>query len=367
MKKVLALVILMLAVAAGGVYLWLRADLPCYTKTISVKGLSGPVSIERNRFAVPTITAQNRPDLFFAWGYVNAQDRLFQMEFIRRVGQGRISEFAGEEGLSKNIFIRAVGFAEYARDSVQLMDLQIKSLCQRFVDGINHYLDTEGPNLYMRLLGFKKEKWEIADSALIAMMLNWSLAYNMKHEILYHRIIEKIGPEKAGKLMNFIPPGTPTIFDDRVVVSFRDEKLSARLRDLDWLLGCRSASNGWTIGPGKTIHGGAILCSDMQVHQSKLPNDFYIIRVKAGDLDLTGAQVAGIPFIASGYNRHMAWGLTNQGADMVDLFKESIDWGRRTYRHNGEDHPLGKKKVILNIKGKDPVEKPCFTAAASPC
>jgi len=366
MKKALAVFAVLIVVVVAGAYLWLRAGLPGYTTTVVAGSLSAPVTVERNRFAVPTVTAQNRPDLFFAWGYVNAQDRIFQMEFTRRVGQGRISEFSGEENLDKDIFLRAVGFSDYAKKSVDRMDPRIKALYQRYIDGVNHYLDTEGPNLYMRLLGMKKEKWEISDSALIAMMLNWSLAYNMKHEILYHRMIGKIGLEKSLKLMNLIPPGTPTIVDDRLTAAVVAEKLAALVKKMDWLLGCRSASNGWTIGPNKTAHGGAILCSDMQVHQSKLPNDFYVIRVKAGDFDVTGAQVAGLPFIAAGYNRHMAWGLTNQGADMVDLFRESIDWKQKTYRHKGEEHPLGEKKVVFQVKGKGPVEKTLFYCGRKP-
>jgi acyl-homoserine lactone acylase PvdQ len=272
MKRSVVGAVIFIVMAAGGAYLFLRAGLPDYTGNISVRGLSNPVGIERNRFAMPTITSQNLPDLFFSWGYVNAQDRLFQMEFTKRAGQGRISEFAGDSALTKDIFLRAVGFQERAKSAVEGMAPGSKALYQRYVDGVNCYLDTKGPNLYMKLLGMKKEKWEIADSVLIGMMLNWSLAYNMKHEIMYHRIIKKVG---------------------------------------------------------------AILCTDMQVHQSKMPNDFYIIRVKAGDFDVTGAQVAGLPFIASGYNRHIAWGLTNQGADMVDLFRETIDWEKKTCRVGG--------------------------------
>ncbi len=193
------------------------------------------------------------------------------------------------------------------------------------MDGVNHYLDTEGPNLYMKLLGMKKEKWEIADSVTVGMMLNWSLAYNMKHEVLYHRIAKKIGRERAAKLLNLVPPKTSTVVETASPRRRATRPSTAVLKDLDWLLGCRSASNNWAVGPARTAHGGAIFCSDMQVHQSKLPNDFYMLRVRAGDFDVTGAQVAGVPFVASGYNRHLAWGLTNQGADMVDMFKENIE------------------------------------------
>ena len=366
MKKIFIgiLVVVLLAVAGG--YLFLRTGLPDYSKDVVVRGLKDSVTIERNRFAMPTVTAKSLPDLFFAWGYVNAQDRLFQMEFTRRVGQGRISEFAGKSALTKDIFLRAAGFQERAKNAVILMDPEIKTLYQRYVDGVNFYQETYGANLYMKLLGLKPEKWEIADSILIGMMLNWSLAYNMKHEIMYHRITARIGSERAGELMNYIPPATPTVIDDRIAAGFSEGGLARLTDELGWLLGCRSASNNWAVAPKKTTHGGAILCTDMQVHQSKMPNDFYIIRVKAGDFDVTGAQVAGLPFIASGYNRNMAWGLTNQGADMVDLFRETIDWEKKSCRVEGKEIPLTEKTVEIGVKGEKPVRKTLYSCGRRP-
>ncbi len=142
--------------------------------------------------------------------------------------------------------------------------------------------------------------------------------------------------------------------------------VAAMVERFDWLLGSRSASNGWTIGPSMTAHGGAILCSDMQVHNSKLPNDFYLIRVRCGDFDVVGAQVVGLPFVASGYNKHCAWGLTNQGTDMIDLFKETIDWNGKTYRFRGRNLPLTEKKFTFVIKGREPVQKSIYFVAGRP-
>ncbi len=366
MKKILLVFVIVLILIIGGAFLYIRNGLPNYTSDITAPGLSAPVSIERNRFAVPTITAKNLEDLFFAWGYVNAQDRIFQMEFIRRVGQGRISEFAGEEALSKDIFLRGVGFHDRAKEHVKTFDPKFKTLYQRYVDGINHYLDSNGTHIYMKLLGMKKEKWEISDSVLVGIMMSWSLAYNMKHEILYHRMIKKVGKEKGLKLLNFIPPGTPTIINDAIASRMDETKLAGIINDLDGLLGCQSASNSWAISPKMTAHGGAILCSDMQVHQSKLPNDFYLIRVRAGDFDVAGAQVVGLPFIVSGYNQNCAWGLTNQGADMVDLFSEKINWENKTYRFRGKDVSLTEKKQVFGIKGKEPVARSIYYAGHKP-
>ncbi|NWG02746.1 MAG: penicillin acylase family protein [Syntrophaceae bacterium] len=366
MKKIILIVVVLFVIIAGGIVFYLRSFLPTYEGKFSAPGLKSIVTIERNRFAVPTITASNMEDLFFAWGYVNAQDRLFQMEFTRRVAQGRISEFAGEGALIKDIFLRAVGFYRRALDYAAHMEPEFRLLYQRFTEGVNYYLETKGPNLYMKVLGMKKEKWDIADVVAIGVMLNWGLTYNLKHELLYQRIIKKIGKERATKLLNLLPADEPTIVDDRIASISNEESLAKTVAVLDWLMGCRSASNSWAIGPSKTTHGGTILCSDMQVHQSKMPNDFYLLRLRAGEFEATGAQVAGLPFIASGYNRHIAWGLTNQGADLVDLFMEKINWENKTYRYRGEDFPLESRDEVFTVKGKNPVKKKFYYAGGKP-
>lgn len=367
MKKVVLIVILVVVLIAVVGYLFLRKGVPDYNALIRAPGLTAPVEVTRNRYAVPTITAQNMEDLFFAWGYVNAQDRQFQMAFTRRVGQGRIATFAGEEALSKDIFLRAVGFEERAKAYADQLDARFRALYQRYVDGINHYQATNGRHLYMVLLGMQAERWEISDSVLVGMMLNWSLAYNMKHELLYQRIIDKAGIAQARRLLNYVPPDTPTIIDDEGAGAMDHQALAALVQRFGGLLGSRSASNSWAVAPDRTAHGGALFCSDMQVHQSKMPNDFYLIRVKAGDFDVTGAQVVGLPFIASGYNRHCAWGLTNQGADMVDLFREQIDRDNKTYRFQGEDHPLAEKHFAFEVKGrKEPVNRTVYYVGDKP-
>jgi len=366
MKKIISIILIVILVIVIGMYAYLRSFIPEYNDEITAPGLKDAVTIERNRYAVPTIIAQNDEDLYFAWGYVNAQDRMFQMEFTRRVAQGRISEFAGESALPKDIFLRAVGFYDIAVQTMEKLDPVYKKYIQRYVDGINYYLDTNGTNLYMKLLGFKQETWKPEDAASVGVMLTWSLAYNMKHELLYHRIARKIGKERCMELLNFIPPETPTIIDDRVGDYVSDKEFVTRLRDLDWLLGCRSASNNWVIAPKKNAHDGVILASDMHVHSSKLPNDFYFVHVKAGDYEAAGAQILGLPFIVSGYNQYCAWANTNYGADVVDLFKEKINWDNKTYRYKGMEYPLAEKEMEFRIKGKEPVKKTIYYAGRKP-
>ncbi len=360
MKKTLYILSGIIIVSAVAVFFYLKSFVPDYTGSLRAPGLSAPVKIERNQFAVPTITAETMNDLYFAWGVVNAQDRMFQLEVTKRIVQGRISEFAGESTLKKDIFLRAVGFHEVATREVEKATPQHRTYFQRYVDGINYYLDKEGPTLYMKLLGLKKERWTAADAVSVIMMLNWSLAYNMKHELLYYKMARKIGSDQIQALLNFVPPKTPTIVNDITASAASEKAFFAMLEDFGNLFGCRSASNNWAIADSKTAHKGTLFATDMQVHDNKLPNDFYYIRVRVGDFQCTGAQVVGAPVIVSGYNNNIAWGLTNNGADMVDLFKEKIDWEKKTYCFQGLDYPLKEKKVSILVKGKGLVEKTLY-------
>jgi penicillin amidase len=365
MRKILLTILALAVICTVAGYTFLKSYIPDYDAKLAANSLKGSVTIERNRYGVPTIIADNDDDLYFAWGFVNAQDRLFQMEITKRVAQGRISEFAGASTLEKDIFLRAVGFYDIAKRYQDKLSPEVRRYFQRYVDGINFYIQNEKLPLYMKLLGLKAEPWEFADTMGVAMMLNWSLAYNMKHELIYYRMAKQLGRKRAAELLNFVPPETPTIVDGGRLAAI-DGGGADMLREMGPLLGCTSASNNWVIAPSKTAEGATILCSDMQVHSSKLPSDFYYVHVKAGDYEAAGAQVVGLPFIVAGYNQNIAWAMTNQGADMVDLFAEKVDWGKKTFRFNGNDVPLTQKKEVFQVKGQDPVEKTIYYAGRKP-
>jgi penicillin amidase len=366
MKKIaLACLILILLLPAAG-YLFLRSYLPDYAMQMKVSGLTAAVSIERNRFAVPTIRAEHLDDLYFAWGYVNALDRMFQMEITRRIGQGRISEFAGETALSKDVFLRSLGFYEMAQREADALPAGVKRILQRFVDGINYFLETERTPLYFALLGIEKEPWTLADPLVIGHMLNWTLTNNLNQELMNHQITERIGLEKARQLLNCLPTGTPTITAAPGKHGKRAGRMPSAVGDLGALMGGLSASNNFTLAPGKTAHRGALLANAPHVHGSKIPSDFYLIRVMCDDFRVTGGQVAGLPFVAFGYNDHVAWGITNQGADMVDVYFETVDWARKTYAFDGEQIPLNAQEIEIGVKGQPAKRMVIYSAGGRP-
>lgn len=354
MKKIIILSVIGLLLLSGILFLWLYSHIPDYDGALTAPGLEEPVVVTRNKFAVPTIIAQNEEDLFFAWGYVNAQDRMFQMEINRRAGQGRLAEFAGESALKKDIFLRAVGFRRIARREVGKLPPRIKKLFQRYVDGVNFYLDTNGTPLYFSLVGLKRERWQIEDLPLVGMMLNWVMSYNMKEEIMFQEIVQKIGAERAKDLMKIYPEAAGTIIEG-TIGSEDLGKFSRGIAEIQWVREGPWASNNWSVSSQKSAYRGAILSNDPHVHYSKLPNDWYLVRIRVGEYEVAGAQVAGLPILVLGYNPSIAWGITNNNADMVDLFVEQVDLEAGTFRFQGRRMPLETREEILKIKGKEPV------------
>jgi penicillin G amidase len=364
-RKILVGVLLLILVAVVGGYVYVRSQIPNYDAKILAQGLQHPVTVTRNLHGVPHIQARNVEDLYFVWGYVNAQDRMFQMEVTRRAGQGRIAEFAGEKALNADIFLRAMGFYELAQKESGRLSPWIQKLLQRYVDGVNRYLEQEGMPLYGKLVGFKTERWTVADPIVVGMMLNWALAANMKSELIYHEMFGRLGREKSERLLNLIPPDTSTIAAGTLAPARDTSSAAGALKTLGPLAGSRSASNNWVIGPARSGYAGPILANDPHV-ESKLPSDFYLIRLDAGDFHVAGGQVAGLPFIPFGYNRHIAWGVTNNGADIVDLYAETIDEATQTYLAGGKVHPLRVKNETFVVKGREPVQKAIHYAGRRP-
>jgi penicillin amidase len=360
MKRILIVALVLIVLVLTGAAWYLLSLRPNYNQTLSAPGLTNKIVIKRNRYAVPLVEAESLEDLYFGWGYVNAQDRMFQIEITKRIGQGRISEFAGPSTVDKDLFLRALGFYEIAQKEADNMFAKHRALLQRFVDGINFYQNTHQKPLYMTLLGIEPEPWTLADPLVVGMMLNWTLAYNMSNELMYYEMRKKVGPEAISELMNLIPDGTPTIVDGYSGGGPRETRFLANFKNWEFLLGGMSASNNWVVGPEKTSVMGPILASDPHVHGSKIPSDFYLVRLRTPEISINGGQVAGFPFIAFGYNSHLAWGLTNQGADIVDVFLEDIDWENKTCRRQGETIPLTSKTFEIKIKGEKPVAKTVY-------
>jgi penicillin amidase len=332
---------------------------PVYDGQLTVAGLRSEVTVYRDERGMPHIYAADEHDLYFAVGYVMAQERLWQMDLIRRATKGRLSEIFGHEYEQTDLFLRSLDMTTKSKLVIRNEDPLIISWMQAYADGVNEFIGEAGKNLSpeFRILGYRPEKWELEDIANIIGYMGWDLAsLNLTSDIFYHRLAVKLGPEKAALLIpdwkdvdNYVFPGFR--LSDSLL-----EKASTFISSADRLgpLGIVSfsGSNNWAVSGSKTTTGKPVLSNDMHLSFGAPGIWFEIHEVVPGKLNVTGVAVPGQPFIVAGHNQKIAWGMTNLMVDDIDLFAETINPDNPgQYLFNGEWREMKIKKEIIGIKG----------------
>src|SRR3954463_11469169 len=202
--RTFAAILLLIAIAAPTLYVYLRQSLPQVSGEIAVSGVSGPVDIVRDADAIPHVFASTKLDALFGLGYVHAQDRLWQMEFQRRIGHGRLSEVLGSATLPQDRFLRTVGFARAARTAWAAMPAWAQEQVNAYVAGVNAFISTHhGAGLppEFTLLRFEPEPWTPVDVVVWVKMMAWDLSGNYSFELLRHDLIAAVGAERMAQLM----------------------------------------------------------------------------------------------------------------------------------------------------------------------
>jgi penicillin G amidase len=358
------LVILLLA----GWYLLYRRPLPVVSGTVTVAGIGAPVRIVRDRRGVPHIEAASVEDAAFAMGYVHAQDRGWQMELNRRVAAGRVSEFAGDEGIAPDRYMRRLGLQQVAEQEEQLLDAETRRVLDAYSAGINAVWTSGHPlPLELTLLRIRPEPWRPAHSLLLAKLLNLGLAVNMDFELRRFELLRRLGAEKAAKLDFLYVDSNPTILAERAAVAgTRGGDAATLFREASkWIpsgtLG--AVSNNWVVDGTMTESGRPILCNDPHLPPSA-PSIWYQAHVRIeGDFETTGVTLAGLPFSVIGHNARIAWGYTNSFADVQDLVVEELE-DRSGHRYRTEDGMADAqvRREVIRVKGKpDVVEEVVVT------
>jgi penicillin amidase len=345
-------VVLLLALLGGaGVYLWLRASLPQTAGRISLKGLAAPVEVVRDRHGVVRLRAQSLEDLLFAQGFVHAQERLWQMEFQRRVGQGRLSEVLGESTLSQDRFLRTWGFYRAAKEAYARLYPEERRAVDAYVAGVNAFLQSGAPlPPEFRLLGFRPEPWTGPDVLVWAKMMSFDLSGNWEEELLRHRLLARgVSPERLLELLPPYPEDAPTILQAQDLrLSLPREEAPAALRGMApprFL----EASNNWVVAGSRTTTGKPLLADDPHLGLGA-PSLWFLMALEAPGLKVVGASLPGVPGIVIGHNGRIAWGVTNVGADVQDLYLlEDVEG--RGYRHRGQVVPYRVREERIRVKG----------------
>jgi penicillin G amidase len=341
------------AAATAGAWHWLaRRPLPKQKGTIELAGLEGPVRVRRDRWGVPHVEAGSAADLWFAEGFCHGQDRLWQMDFYRRALSGRVSEFAGDEGLPVDRLMRTLGMRRTAEREAASLDPELRTLLERFCEGVNAAAaSAKALPFEMQLLRLEFEPWRPADILGLGKLLAFGLSTNWEKELLRADMTRELGPELAAKLDPGYPAGNPVVTQepwsgDGLGLA---EQIDAVRRSIG-MAAEASGSNNWAVSGALSATGSPLIAGDPHLPQS-MPGIWYQVGLTLGDRTVRGASLPGMPGIYMGQNNDVCWTFTNVMADVQDLFVERVEGDR--YLFEDEWRPLEVVREEIAVKGRD--------------
>ncbi|WP_405583800.1 penicillin acylase family protein [Streptomyces sp. NBC_01092] len=403
---VLVLVLAVVAGVAGGAY-WsistVRASFPQTKGSITIKGLSGPVDVKRDGYGIPQIYASSDEDLFMAQGFVQAQDRFWEMDVRRHMTSGRLSEMFGKSQVDSDEFLRTLGWDRIAKQEYdKTLSASTKKYLQAYAAGVNAYLDGkdgEDISLEYAALGFtndyKPQKWTPVDSVAWLKAMAWDLRGNMQDEIDRALMTSRLGPKEIADLYpqypydrnktivqagqydeatkTFGPTGSASsagssaggtagtgTSSGTAGLQSQLSGLQEVLDDLPTAVGVNGngiGSNSWVVAGKYTITGKPLLANDPHLSAS-LPSVWYQMGLHCRSVsskcqyDVSGYTFAGMPGVVIGHNQNISWGMTNSGADVTDLYLEKLSGDG--YLYGGKTVPFTSREETIKVAGDSP-------------
>ena len=304
------------------------APLPQTSGTLAVEGLTAPVIVTRDRWGVPHITAANQDDLFFAQGFIQAEDRLFQMDLWRRSVQGRLSEVLGLNFVERDEMTRRIQYRGDMAAEWASYGADTRGIAMAFTRGINAWVGRARAQLSEEFLaaGWMPEFWRPED------LLNRTDAFvasgNALDEVLRARLVATLGASRADGVLP-PPNGVPTMVPpdtDVSIVTFVLGDALRRVGTAPFFIGLASpvGSNGWAAAPSRTTTGAPLVASDPHRALDN-PSLRYLVHLTAPGWNVVGATAPWLPGVAIGHNDHIAWGMTASAADTQDIYVEKVN------------------------------------------
>lgn len=340
----------------GAYYMLMRRPLARKKGKMRLSGLHAPVEILTDRYGVPHIYAQNDDDLYFAQGYMHAQERLWQMELNRRIGSGRLSEIFGEIAIEADRFTRRLGLHRAAAQEPARLPEESRRQLQAYANGVNAFIERNKNKLPVEftLLRFTPEAWKVVDSIQWSKMMGWNLGGNWETEIVRALLVNQLGPERAAQLEAGYDPTQPLIIPPGVAYDGINAGMLEQYAMLKQLsgFGLLGASNNWVVDGTMTVTGSPILCNDPHLGQTA-PSIWYECHLNAPGLDVIGASFPGTPGVVIGHNQHIAWGVTNAISDVEDLYIEKFNpQNPRQYEYQGQWEEAEVIREEIRVKGR---------------
>ena len=328
-KPVAVLLAGLLALAAAGLFIYGRQSMPLIDGNVVAQGLRGEVRIARDAMGIPSITASSTEDAMFGLGFAHAQDRLWQLETHKRIGAGRLAQAFGGPALESDKFLRSLGVQRAASRQWDSAGPQVRAAVVAYAAGVNAFINGSiraRPPEFL-LLGLQPEPWTPVDTMAWAIMMAWDLGGNWSTELLRMRLALKMPVPRINELIPPYPGDAPLATSDYATL-FRDLKLDGKMGTQALLAAPESGvegvgSNNWVVHGSRTDTGKPLLANDPHLKLSA-PALWYFARLEAPGLKVAGATMPGLPMVVLGQNEHIAWGFTNTGPDVQDLYIERI-------------------------------------------
>ncbi|MBW3552096.1 MAG: penicillin acylase family protein [Gemmatimonadetes bacterium] len=310
----------LVGVVAGAAVLYVRTALPRTEGTLEVAGLGAPVQVLRDELGVPHIWAASTEDAVFAQGFLHAQDRLWQMELVRRAIQGRLAEVLGEPALETDRFMRRLGLWRAVLATLDAVSPAERRIMEAYAAGVNaaRHADSGALPPEFLVLRHEPEPWRPADVLAVGRMMSFTLS-SYSEAVAVARAVARLGPERARHLFPAYPDWGETILP----APGEPPPLAVALVDA---FSVAAASNSWVVSGALTASGKPILANDPHLGLNA-PSLWYLVALHApgaDGLDVAGVSIPGAPLVILGRNRAVAWGMTNAYVDDADLFLERL-------------------------------------------
>lgn len=346
------LIFLIIAVTIG-INIYISRSLPQIEGGIKLGVLQEPVKVVRDLDGVPHITAKNEHDLYIAQGYIQAQDRLFQMDLSRRQASGRLSEVIGEATIDKDKYFRTLGLRRAAELSYAQYSSEAKEILKQFAQGVNLYIKELRENgkwpIEFIILGYKPEDWTEIDSLTIGKYMAFDLGGNWNDQAFRSYLLQTFSKEKAYDLFPVYPKDAPYIIekgDLDIAANFTSAVIPHDL----------NGSNNWVVSGEMTKSGKPLLANDPHLSLAT-PSIWYQMRLEAPTVNVGGVIFAGIPGIILGNNEKIAWGVTNTGPDVQDLYIEKRNPANKNeFAYNSKWEKAKVVKELIKVKDKDTID-----------
>ena len=361
-KRILQVLLVLIVVIFIGGSIFIRhlsrKSLPDYDKDVRLDCLANNVEVFRDKYGIPHIYAENETDLYTAVGYLMAEDRLWQMDLLRRVTLGRLSEIFGEDFVDADLLLRSLRYSDKSKQILQTGEKEITDALEAFSNGVNIFIDTHQEKLppEFSLLRYKPEKWEPVHSLNLIGYMAWDLKAGWS-EFLLEEIRKVVDSAHFAELIPDISVYKTAVFPDygkNLSASTGREFMNATNKLAGLGIEVFNASNNWAVSGKKSTTGKPLLANDMHLSLN-VPGIWYQVHeVVKGKLNVTGLALPGQPIVICGHNDSIAWGMTNTYVDNVDFYLEKInpeDSNQYLYMNEWKQFKV-RKEVIKTSEGK---------------